>query len=182
MMNRLKLCAILLLGTLYTTAVQSQTQAAEPTLVVVEMSQSTAIVGKVVPQFTTKAIDGVTATIEVLSKEKKYVLICFWASWCQPCRKEIPVLKKIHSDYAEKGFDIIAISVDSNKPAWQEAMKAEGISAWQNYFDREGVAKLYGVRFIPATFLIDATTGMILAQNIQDEELRLKLAELLDSE
>lgn len=134
-------------------------------------------VGKVVPQFNTKAIDGQKATVASLAKGKKYVLITFWASWCQPCRREISNVKKAYASFKKKGFDAVSISVDSNKPDWQKALKEEQMP-WAQYFDRDGMARLYNARMIPATFLINAK-GVLIAKDIRGEALINKLKELM---
>ncbi len=110
----------------------------------------------------------------------KYVLIDFWASWCGPCRKEMPNVVQAYAKYKNKGFEIFGVSLDKDKGAWEEAIKKDGITWPQvsdlKYWDSEA-AKMYGVQGIPYTLLLDKE-GKIIAKNLRGEELEAKLAEL----
>lgn len=112
-----------------------------------------------------------------MCKGKKYYLVDFWASWCGPCRKEIPNLKKLYELYKGKGLEIVSVSIDKNETAWKKALAEEKLS-WPNGLDRAGIADSYKVKFIPAIFLVDGTTGKCIAENIRGTELAAKLAEL----
>lgn len=122
------------------------------------------------------ASNGEQTSLKELSANKKYILIDFWASWCKPCRKEIPNLKKLYELYAAKGFQIISISIDKKEKEWQKALDEEQLS-WPNFLDNGEVASLYKVKFIPTMYLIDEQ-GTIVCDNLKGEELSNKLAEL----
>lgn len=122
------------------------------------------------------ASNGEQTSLKELSANKKYILIDFWASWCKPCRKEIPNLKKLYELYAAKGFQIISISIDKKEKEWQKALDEEQLS-WPNFLDNGEVASLYKVKFIPTMYLIDEQ-GTIVCENLKGEELSNKLAEL----
>lgn len=135
--------------------------------------------GKQVPSFTVTGRDGKEYTLRQLLQGKKYVLIDFWASWCAPCRKEIPNLKKEYAAYADKGFEVISISTDKEESDWFKALEQEQL-AWPNFRDTDGsISKLYGVKSIPALFFVDAN-GVLIAEGLRGEELGKKLMELLD--
>jgi peroxiredoxin len=133
-------------------------------------------VGKKVPDFTVKDEAGKEYSLEALCENKSYVLIDFWASWCNPCRKEIPNLKNLYTQYADRGFQIISLSIDQKKEEWQKALDEEKL-AWPNFLDTEGVSALYKVKFVPTMYLIDAQ-GKVVAENLRGEELAKKLSEL----
>lgn len=135
------------------------------------------MVGSKVPEFTVKGTDGQDVTLASLREGKKYVLIDFWASWCGPCRREIPNLKALYKQYADRGFDIVSISIDKKKTDWEKALEEEQLP-WNNYLDETGVASLYHVKAIPAMYLIDAE-GVMVGENLRGEALADKLAELL---
>ena len=133
--------------------------------------------GTTVPDFKVKDADGQEVTLASLREGKKYVLIDFWASWCGPCRREIPNLKEQYKNYADKGFDIVSISIDKKKADWEKALQEEQLP-WHNFLDDGSVADLYKVSSIPAMYLIDAE-GVMVGENLRGEALAKKLAELL---
>jgi peroxiredoxin len=140
-----------------------------------EVKPQTAV-GKKVPDFTVKDEAGKEYSLEALCENKSYVLIDFWASWCNPCRKEIPNLKNLYTQYADRGFQIISLSIDQKKEEWQKALAEEKL-AWPNFLDTEGVSALYKVKFVPTMYLIDAQ-GKVVAENLRGDELAKKLSEL----
>ncbi|MCC8154776.1 MAG: AhpC/TSA family protein, partial [Tannerellaceae bacterium] len=103
----------------------------------------------------------------------KVVLIDFWTSWCPPCRKEMPELVRIYAENKNKGFEIVGISLDSNKEAWEKGIKDLKIT-WPQLSDLKGWsntgAALYGVNFIPHMLLIDRD-GKIIAKNLHGTDL-----------
>jgi thiol-disulfide isomerase/thioredoxin len=133
-------------------------------------------VGSKVPDFTVKDQDGKSVTLAELCNGGKYILIDFWASWCNPCRKEIPNLKKLYAGYADKGLRIISISIDKKEADWLKALKEEQLS-WPNFRDTEGIADLYKVKLIPTMYLINAE-GVMVGENLRGTALAEKLAEL----
>jgi peroxiredoxin len=120
-------------------------------------------------------------TISLSQFKGKYVLIDFWASWCGPCRKEMPNVVAAYAKFKDKGFEIFGVSLDQSKDKWVEAIAKDGITWPQvsdlKFWDSEP-AKQYGVQSIPYTVLIDKE-GKIIAKNLRGDELEKKLAEIL---
>ena len=135
--------------------------------------------GSPAKQFTVKGDDGKEQTLKQLSEGKKVVLVDFWASWCGPCRKEIPNVKAQYAKYKDKGFQVISISTDKKEADWRKALAEEKLE-WPNFRDTEGAADLYNVRAIPAMYLVDAETQTLIAtgDDARGEALAAKLAEL----
>ena len=138
--------------------------------------------GKPFKNFEMADVDGNMHSLAEYVSANKVTLIDFWASWCGPCRAEMPAVKAAYDAYKSKGFGIVGISLDNNKEAWTGAIKNLGLD-WAHLSDLKGWnnegAKLYGVRSIPATVLV-AQDGTIIARNVRGEAIKEKLAELLD--
>ncbi len=147
----------------------------------VENERSTAI-GSTAPDFTIKTIEGENFTLSSL--QGKYVLIDFWASWCQPCMQEMPNVIEQYKKYSDKGFEIVGISLDRQESPWKKAIEANEMN-WIHAWDlaaeskQAEVANTYKVQSIPSTFLLDKE-GKIVAKNLRGEALAAKLSELLD--
>ncbi len=133
-------------------------------------------VGQPVKQFTVKDKDGNEISLSTLLEGKKYLLIDFWASWCGPCRREIPNLKNLYKLYADKGLEIVSISIDKKAEDWEKALKEEQLP-WPNFLDEAGVADLYKVKAIPTMYLVDAN-AVLVGDNLRGEALAEKLNEL----
>lgn len=109
------------------------------------------------------------------------VLVDFWASWCPPCRADMPELVKMYKEYKGKGFEIVGVSLDKEQTAWVKGIKDLNITWPQisdlKFWDSE-LSKAYGVRGIPHTVLLDKD-GKIVARGLRGEELAAKIAELM---
>lgn len=150
-------------------AAQAQKQAVE----------STAI-GAQAPEIDLPNPDG--KNIKLSSLKGKVVLIDFWASWCGPCRMEMPNVVNTYNKYKAKGFTVYSVSLDKEANAWKNSIKSLGMT-WENQvsdlkFWQCEAAQRYGVNGIPATFLLDKD-GKIVATNLRGAELEKKVAELL---
>lgn len=134
-------------------------------------------IGKELPAFKlTDKKNNKETTVAALGKNKKYILIDFWASWCAPCRKEIPNLKNLYKKYSSKGFEIISISIDAKEADWAKALNEENLP-WPNYLDTGEAAGAFNVKAIPAMFLVDEK-GIIIEDKLRGKELEAKLSEL----
>ena len=100
--------------------------------------------------------NGKTVKLSSMIPENEYVMLEFWASWCGPCRGEIPHLRKIHDKY--KDFAIVSISLDEKESEWQKAMKEENMS-WTQGRIEGGIygagAKEYNIQAIPMCLILD---------------------------
>ena len=132
-------------------------------------------IGKPAPDVEGQTPDGKTVSLSQL--RGKYVLLDFWASWCGPCRREMPNVKALYDKYHAQGFDVVGVSFDSDKAPWLNAIKKMNLP-WHNISDLKGwkskAAALYGINSIPSTLLIDPQ-GKIIATDLHGEELETQL-------
>ena len=110
----------------------------------------------------------------------KWVLVDFWASWCGPCKAEMPNVVEAYRQYHDKGFDIVGLSFDREKEPWVQAI-AEWEMPWIHLSDLQYwsslAAQVYSVNSIPDNLLIDPD-GTIVARGLRGDDLAAKLAEV----
>lgn len=142
--------------------------------------QSPRSIGKTFIDLTMNDIDGKPHRLSEWCGKGRYVLIDFWASWCGPCRAEMPNVVEAYNKYHDKGFDVVGISYDSKQEAWVKAID-ELKMPWTNLSDLKGwenvSSDLYGIKAIPANLLINPE-GTIEARDLRGEALQQKLAEI----
>lgn len=129
------------------------------------------MVGQQAPEIKMATPEG--GELALSSFKGKIVLIDFWASWCGPCRKDMPSVVKLYDQYKSKGLEIFGVSLDQDKARWIEAIEKDKITWPQvsdlQYWNSEA-AKLYAVQGIPYTVLLDKE-GKILAKGLRGPEL-----------
>ena len=123
-------------------------------------------------------------TAKLSDNKGKIVLLEFWASNCGPCRKENPRLVETYQKYQPLGFEIFAVSLDTNKENWLGAIEKDGLP-WMQVCDLKGqaneAAQIYGISFIPDNFLIDRD-GNIIDRNLRGAALDRRLKKLFEAE
>ncbi len=138
-------------------------------------------VGQKFTDFTLPDPEGNPVKLSDIIAKNKYTLIDFWASWCGPCRAEMPNVVAAYKEYNKMGFGIVGVSLDNDAEAWKKAIKDMNMT-WDHMSDVKGWqcegAALYGVNSIPATVLV-AQDGTIIQRNLRGEAIKEKLEELL---
>ena len=136
-------------------------------------------VGQQAPDFKLKDLDGKLTSLASL--RGKYTLIDFWASWCGPCRQEIPNLKKVYAEFKDKGLQLIGVSLDNSVKAWHKAVEEEQLSYLQLNDPANITGKLYNFSGIPFIILL-SPEGIILEKGLRGTEVREKVIGHLKSE
>lgn len=122
---------------------------------------------------TIPSVDGNDLRLSDVVKANKLTLVDCWASWCGPCRAEMPNVVGLYKKYHDKGLEIVGISFDEDEDAWKRAIEdlhmtwpqCSELNSWDNIMTQK-----YGVSSIPYTILIDHD-GNILAQQLRGKEL-----------
>ena len=125
--------------------------------------------------------DGKIHKISKLVGEGKYVLVDFWASWCGPCRAEMPNVLEAYNKFHAKGFEVIGVSFDQKKEAWVKAVEQLQMP-WLQISDLKGwqcaAAPIYKIDGIPDNILIDPQ-GKIIDRGLRGKALHTRLLHLL---
>lgn len=138
--------------------------------------------GALFSDFTLQDPNGKTVKLSDYLGKGNYVLLEFWASWCGPCRADIPHLKEVYALYHPEGFEILGVSMDEKKEDWLKAIKEEKIT-WPQASDLQGfkrdneLSELYNFNGIPTCLLI-APDGTIATRNMRGIWMDKKLIEL----
>lgn len=136
--------------------------------------------GKPAPLFKYKDINGKEYALEDL--KGKLVYIDFWATWCGPCRHELPYLEEVEKAYEGKKITFISMSMDDDMIAWDKMVKEKKMKGLQLHADgawRSSVAQDYQIKGIPTFFLIDEN-GMIISPAAPRPSSGADLTNLLD--
>ncbi len=137
--------------------------------------------GKQLPDFTQPAPDGTPVNIKDQYSQHKVTIIDFWASWCGPCRAEMPELIALYNDYKDKGLGIVGVSLDDDATAWQTAIRKLSLP-WSQMSDLKGwknaAAQQLNIESIPHTIVVDQK-GVILVRGLRGKDLRAFIEEQL---
>lgn len=138
-------------------------------------------IGADIRDFTADTLEGEAVNLADVRANSRLVLLEFWASWCGPCRVEIPHMKEAYDRYREKGFEIVSFTIDEDREAWEEASDEEDLP-WINLgMGPEAEAPVaYNVTGVPKNYLVDSGTGDIVAKDLRGHKLDEKLEELLN--
>ena len=132
----------------------------------------------------TMAPDLLDSEGKVVSLEEykgRCVVLDFWATWCPDCRKDIPEMKKLYSQYDSQGVEFIGVSFDTDKEVLNNYLKKESIH-WRQVSELKkwketATSKAYHINWIPTLYLLD-TDGKVILATVEIKKLKSKLEEL----
>jgi len=143
--------------------------------------QASLVVGSKFPVFNEQDSNG--KPLSISDYKGRVVLVEFWATWCGPCRVELPNVVAAYQKYHDKGFEIVGISLDQDKQKLRDFTQQQGMT-WPQFFDGQKwdnkLALKYGVESIPASFLLDGN-GIIIAKDLRGDELDAAVASAVAS-
>lgn len=146
----------------------------------VETAKITAV-GQKFTDFEMNDTEGNPVKLSDYAGKGKLVLVDCWASWCGPCRNEMPKLVEAYAKYKDKGLEIVGVSLDRAAEPWIKGLEQMNMTWPQmsdlKYWESE-VVKLYAIRSIPHVILIDGD-GLIISRGLHGDELLAKLDELM---
>ncbi|MEG2755044.1 MAG: TlpA disulfide reductase family protein [Mucinivorans sp.] len=135
--------------------------------------------GKMFVDFEAVTLDGSATKLSDYVGNGKYVLVDFWASWCGPCRAEIPVINEVYQTYKDKGLIVLSVNVWDSKKECEKSIIDLGMN-WNHIacFDNQAPTDTYGINGIPHIILF-APDGTIEARELRGDELKETVAKVM---
>lgn len=134
-------------------------------------------IGKMPPAIS--ALDRAGNRFDMDQYKGKVLLIDFWAAWCRACRIENPQFVTLHNEFNAQGFEVVSISQDETKEAWEKAIIKDGVDIWRHIWDQdEAITNLYSVSSLPQNVVL-GRDGKIIGKNVNAEQLKELLATAL---
>ena len=170
----MRIITLIILSFFLTAAAGKSETGADPARnAAVSALQNDSPVGKKFTDVREADVNGEVHALSEYAGKGKWVLVDFWASWCGPCKREMPNVVAAYKKYHDKGFEVVAYSFDRSKDDWAKAIQAWDMP-WVHFLQTK-VGDIYGVRSIPDNLLIDPD-GVIVARGLRGEQLEERLS------
>ena len=135
-------------------------------------------VGADIQDFVADTLDGDSVRLADVRADSRLVLVEFWASWCGPCRVEIPHMKEAYAKYGGQGFEILSFTIDEDRLDWEIASEEEDLPWLDTGMGKEHEAPLaYSVTGVPKNYLVESGSGNIVAKDLRGHHLDIALEE-----
>ena len=135
-------------------------------------------VGADIQDFVADTLDGDSVRLADVRAGSELVLVEFWASWCGPCRAEIPHMKEAYAKFGDQGFEILSFTIDEDRLAWEIASEEEDLPWLDTGMGEEHEAALaYRVTGVPKNYLVESGSGNIVAKDLRGHHLDIALEE-----
>ena len=109
------------------------------------------------------------------------IVVNFWASWCAPCLKELPMLDAWHADWADRGARVAAISVDSNPKKARRFIDKAGLGLDVYHDGPDGLARQLDLPFLPCTYVLDQSGDVVLISGGSSEEELIRIQNTVEA-
>jgi cytochrome c biogenesis protein CcmG, thiol:disulfide interchange protein DsbE len=141
-----------------TASAKTETQATRSPLTPATATDSA--VGSTMPAYKAELLDG--KPFDIAAERGNVVFLNLWATWCGPCRQEIPELQKLHNEYAEQGFKVVGVSLDESGKETVQQFVTENSMTYPIALDPEGkLANVFQTTGIPTSVLIDRSGKIV---------------------
>ncbi|MGD1070678.1 MAG: TlpA disulfide reductase family protein [Bryobacteraceae bacterium] len=124
----------------------------KPASIAAAQSKSRGLVGNPAPDFTLPGADG--RTFNLADQRGKIVVLAFWATWCPPCRAEMPMFARLQKELISENAVVAPVANDDPAKA-RDFLAKKKLDVWSLLDDGHAVSKLYGANALPATFILD---------------------------
>jgi cytochrome c-type biogenesis protein len=164
--------------------VQTQTAAASTDTTSSASAAQTADVGQAMPAYTTDMLDG--KKFDITAERGNVVFLNLWATWCGPCRSEIPELESLHQKYASRGFKVVGVSLDDTGVGGVKQFVSQHSMTYPIAYDPDGkLAAIFQSSVLPTSVIVDRSGQIVWKQfgavSMDDPSLKNALAKALDA-
>lgn len=165
-------------------AAQTQTAAPTPAPTTSSAATTTADVGQSMPAYTTDLLDG--KKFDIAAERGNVVFLNLWATWCGPCRFEIPELQSLHQKYAGRGFKVVGISLDDTGVGGVKQFVSQHSMTYPVAYDPDGkIAAIFESSVLPTSVIVDRSGQIVWKKfgvvSMDDPTLKDALTKALDA-